>query len=333
MTFFLIIFQTIAVLTIIPTVLALFYNKSWWIRVCDFPRLQIIFFQAVAIIGLLVFMQDFDIANVILTGITFFALVTQIIYVFPYLSIVKKEVPDYNDKDGLRFSLMVSNVLMSNRKSQKLIELVRHYQPSIFLAVETDQWWKEQLDVLDEHYTFRKKVPIDNTYGMLLFSKLPLTNLSVEYIIEAGVPSIHADVVLDESFVFKLRCIHPEPPAPSEADTSRPRDRELVLLAKKIKQNPAPYIVIGDLNDVAWSDTSYKFERISELKDPRKGRGFYNTFNAKLPFFRWALDHVFMSELFEVIKLKRLPFVNSDHFPVYLEVGVNPTKKDGFNLV
>ncbi|MFP4471274.1 MAG: endonuclease/exonuclease/phosphatase family protein, partial [Bacteroidales bacterium] len=178
-----------------------------------------------------------------------------------------------------------------------------------------------QLDVITDHYPHHIKYPLDNTYGMLLYSRLPLENGKIEYLIKKNVPSIHADVRA-ENFTFKLACLHPEPPAPEEAQTSLPRDRELVVMARKIKETPGPWVVIGDFNDVAWSDTSYKFRSISKLKDPRKGRGFYNTFNAKHPIMRWALDHIFLSHHFKVIEMRRLPYIGSDHFPIYLKCAV-----------
>jgi hypothetical protein len=70
-----------------------------------------------------------------------------------------------------------------------------------------------------------------------------------------------------DGFQFTLRCLHPEPPTPNEAATSGPRDRELIKVAQVIRDNPHPHIVLGDLKDVAWSDTSYAFEKISRLKE------------------------------------------------------------------
>ena len=74
--------------------------------------------------------------------------------------------------------------------------------------------------------------------------------------------------------------VHPEPPSPTEADSSLPRDAELVLLGREIANEARPVIVAGDLNDVAWSRTSRLFRRLSGLIDPRVGRGFYNSFHA-----------------------------------------------------
>jgi endonuclease/exonuclease/phosphatase (EEP) superfamily protein YafD len=284
----------------------------------DFPRLQIILLQIISVCGLLLIEATLSWTNGILAAITLLALVIQFTYIFPYLPFAKKEVPDQKSSSDKTISIMISNVLMDNRESNALLKLVTQYQPDVFLAIETNEWWAGQLDTLQEHYPHHIKCPMDNTYGMLLYSRFPLENGKIDHLIKKHVPSIHADVHA-ENFTFKLSCLHPEPPAPEEADTSNPRDRELVLMAHKINKTPGPWAVIGDFNDVAWSDTSNRFVRISNLKDPRKGRGFYNSYHAKYLFMRWALNHVFVSDHFNMIEMKRLPYFGSDHFPIYLK--------------
>ncbi|MFW5707448.1 MAG: endonuclease/exonuclease/phosphatase family protein [Bacteroidota bacterium] len=211
---------------------------------------------------------------------------------------------------------------MSNRKSSKLKEHISRYSADIVLLVETDQWWKNEMDPVMSEYPYSVKVPLENTYGMLLYSKKPLNNTKVEYLIKKDVPSIHTEVEIDDCKI-SLSCLHPEPPAPTEADTSRPRDKELVVVAKKIKDLTLPCIALGDLNDVAWSDTSTQFTRISKMRDPRKGRGFFNTYNAKYPLLSWALDHVFLSNTFTVTELEKLSKIGSDHYPIYIKCGIN----------
>ncbi len=85
-----------------------------------------------------------------------------------------------------------------------------------------------------------------------------------------------------------------------------------------------PVIVLGDFNDVAWSSTTSLFRKVSRLLDPRIGRGFYNTFNAKNVLMRWPLDHLFISEEFRIKVLERADHIKSDHFPMYTELTFEP---------
>ena len=89
-----------------------------------------------------------------------------------------------------------------------------------------------------------------------------------------------------------------------------------------------PTIVAGDLNDVAWSPTSELFVRLSGLLDPRTGRGFYNSYNAKSRLFRYPLDHVFHSKHFKLVRLERCPPIGSDHFPILIELQYVPGAED-----
>ena len=49
-----------------------------------------------------------------------------------------------------------------------------------------------------------------------------------------------------------------------------------------------------------------------------------NTYNANNPIFRFPLDHVFHSNHFKLFRLRRLDKVGSDHFPVLIELNLEP---------
>jgi endonuclease/exonuclease/phosphatase (EEP) superfamily protein YafD len=111
---------------------------------------------------------------------------------------------------------------------------------------------------------------------------------------------------------------------PNYNPRSTERDAELLIIGREMKQKQVPAVVLGDLNDVAWSQTNDLFRATSGLLDPRIGRGFYHTFNAKWPLIRFPLDHFFHSRHFRLVDFRRLPKFGSDHFPVYIKLSFEP---------
>jgi endonuclease/exonuclease/phosphatase (EEP) superfamily protein YafD len=159
---------------------------------------------------------------------------------------------------------------------------------------------------------------------MLLYSRLPLEDARLDFLIEDDIPSMQATVRLASGERVWLNGLHPRPPVPGESEGSEARDAELVVVAKRVQGATRPVVVFGDLNDVAWSRTTRLFQKLSRLVDPRKGRGFFGTFPARYPFLRCPLDHVFHSADFRLVALRLLPNVGSDHLPVYVELSLEP---------
>lgn len=317
--------QLLAGLVIFATFWALIPRFEWWFRVADFPRNQLIFLGVLALIGLVVYQRYDTMLDISLLALLVIALAMQLYMVLPYTRLWKKQVQTAEDKpDAYRVTLLVSNVLTPNENKQALIDLVHQHQPDILLTLETDQKWQDALSVIEPDYPYTVKVPLDNLYGMHLYSKLELIDPQVKFLVIDDIPSIHTRVRLKMGKVIWLYCLHPMPPSPTEADKSVTRDAELLMVGRHINQNDQIVIVAGDLNDVAWSHTTRMFQRISGLLDPRIGRYFINTFHAGYPFLRWALDHVFHSNYFTFVSMKRMPNIGSDHFPVLTTLQYEP---------
>ena len=296
-------------------------RDEWWFRGADFPRLQILAVGLLAFVLMIVWDAAWDFAReLILIGLIA-ALAFQLKMVLPYTFFWKKQVKKVRasqwDPDK-QISLMVSNVLTPNTQYHLLIALIQKHQPDLVLTLETDQTWQNELSVIEPDYPYRVAVPLDNLYGMHLYSRLKLTETEVKFILSDEIPSIHTRVTLASGNQVQLYCLHPKPPSPTEAKDSTLRDAELLIVGDQIQDLDQSCIVMGDLNDVAWSRTTRLFQRISGLLDPRVGRHFVNTFHADYPLLRWSLDHVFHSTDFALVHMERLPHIGSDHFPVYV---------------
>jgi len=242
-------------------------------------------------------------------------------WILPYTRLFPEEVKSAAKTDIQRIiKIMAANVLTPNRNAKGLIELVRENAPDILVTLESDAWWQAKLDALEPDYPFTIKCPLDNLYGMHVYSKLQLTDSRIDYLVEPDVPSIHALVSLPSGQQIRVHFLHPAPPSPTENEQSLARDAELIIVAKSVAGTDLPVIVTGDLNDVAWSETTRLFRKISGLLDPRVGRGMFNTFHANYWFIRWPLDHLFHSKHFSLSYMRRLRGFGSDHFPLLTEL-------------
>ncbi len=303
------------------TLLPFIKNEYWIFRICEYPRLQKLFLTFVCIAlwlasGLIKELYDIAIFGLLNVNVLYL-----LYLIFPFTIFASKQIQNVKTEfEANSISVMMANVYQDNSNYEGFLQEVHLNKPDVLLLVETNSKWDQATQQLNEEYPFCVKIPLENTYGMLLFSKLKLVESSIEYLVKDEIPSIHTKIVLKNDVQFQLFAVHPEPPVPNENPSSLDRDKELLLIAELAKKSSLPVIVIGDLNDVAWSYTTELFLKMSGLLDPRRGRGFFNTFNAHYPFMRFPLDHAFFSADWKLKQIKRLKNHDSDHFPMLLKL-------------
>ncbi|MGE0312712.1 MAG: endonuclease/exonuclease/phosphatase family protein [Lautropia sp.] len=356
MTLLSFLFVVTSGLVVIATLAPFSRRKEWWVRGWEFPRLQIAV-AALVLSALLAWREQLAgplsvPLQVVLAG----CFLWQLAWILPYTRLTRREVRQSRivrrrassattragvataglhagdasgavapadvapaDAEG-RLRLMSVNVLMRNRAADRLLGLVERVDPDVLITLESDAWWERRLDTLDARYPHACKCPLDNRYGMHVYSRLAFETAETRFLIEPGVPSMRLTIRLVGGERVRLNVVHPTPPSPTERETSRQRDAELVMVGLEVVGLDMPVVVAGDLNDVAWSRTTRRFRKISGLLDPRRGRGMFNTFHADWPGLRWPLDHVFHSSHFALAEIRRLPPIGSDHFPILVDL-------------
>ena len=311
----------LSVFLIIATLIPLIRHDFWIFRVFEYPRLQ----KLVINITVLIIVIALSFGTELRFKVILVPLLLNCLYllyqIYPFTTFAKKQIiATKNPSEETRLRLLIANVFQDNKDSEAYHNLINQCNPDVILMVETNTWWQKEMDALEKFYPFQIKVPLENTYGMLLYSKLNLIDAEVHYLVENDIPSIEVNVELRNGKQVKLYCLHPRPPVPQENPQSTERDKEILLVAKKARECELPVVVAGDLNDVAWSYTTELFSKVSGLLDPRRGRGFYNSFNAKYLFLRFPLDHIFCSTAFSLANIARKARCGSDHFPVFVEL-------------
>ncbi len=304
------------------TALALIETDEWWIRVLDFPRPQ---FASVLAAALLVLWASSFRARfpTLVSAASVAALIWQIWLIVPYTPLWPAQMVAATgcDRDR-RVRFLLANVRQDNRNAEPLLALARDLDPDVILLTEIDPWWEQAVSTLRDSHPETVLKPLSNTYGIGLYSRLPLRGAEIRYLLKDYVPSIRTRVALADGTDFSMWAVHPAPPRPGD-DTDE-RDAELLLVAKEVEDTDRPAVVGGDLNDVAWSSTTTLFQEVSGLLDPRIGRALYATFNAEWPLLKWPLDHLFASREWMLGEFRRLDDIGSDHFPILVELCHQP---------
>lgn len=306
-------------------------SAVWWIRIFDFPRIQIAALTLLSLILAFIFLDfkwEFKLPLLIILAVI---LVYQLQFVLVYTPLYRTQAKNSNKPlaDNC-FTFLDANVRMENDDKERFQARVKKYNPDFILINEPDRAWADSLVNLDVDYPHSVKYPLENTYGMILLSKLPLTESNVNFLVENDVPSIFTKITLPSGNKIDFYGVHPKPPRPGSH--THERDTELLIIGKKIRYSKNPTIVAGDLNDVGWSVTSKLFRKYSGLVDPREGRGLYNTYNVFVPLLRYPLDHIFYSKEFGLLTLEKLEEIGSDHFPLLIGLNYEPDEDNAEGL-
>lgn len=320
----------LAAAVIIVSLLSAIESNRWWIRVWDFPRLAI-FTLGIVLASSMLFISVPG--RMLLAPLTAIAMAYQLWSIFPYtpFASVQAQAAQVSDETRARdcIRILSINIYMHNRDYDRTLALIDEIEPDVLLLMEVDGEWAEAMQPALERFETRFDAPLENEYGKILATNLRVESGHIINLTQPGTPSVHAVLETRGGRRFRLAALHPRPPIPGE-DTEA-RDAELVIAARMVDTSDLPALVFGDFNDVGWSHTSRVARGIGGYVDPRIGRGFYATFPASWPVFRWPLDHVFFTEQFALSEIRVERNVGSDHRPVYAEICLAPELGEALN--
>ncbi len=305
----------LSILLIIGVFLSLIKNDFWIYKILEYPRLQKLVMVILVLGCWLLFWPLEKLFHQVLFATLCLSLIYLVYKIGPYTIFYKKEVLRVKPAGkGNEIKIFAANVLQTNTEYQRLLLQIKNADPDIIYLLETNKDWEQAMKELEMDYPYCITEPLENTYGLLFYSRFKFVNGQINYLVKNDIPSVEAVIVLPSGQQVKLWGLHPEPPVPGENLYSTAKDKELMKVALKAKEEKLPVIVFGDLNDVAWSHTTELFRKVSGLLDPRRGRGFYSTFSAHHWFIRYPLDYIFCSSEFGLVEMKRMPKNGSDHF-------------------
>jgi endonuclease/exonuclease/phosphatase (EEP) superfamily protein YafD len=130
--------------------------NSWWIRMLDFPRLQIGIISLLVLAALLVLFRKRHPADYLAVLIALAALAYHAWKLVPY-------TPPHSTMavgiercaPGAQWKVLSANVQMTSHHPGALLQIVRHADPDLFLAMETNERWDRALSVLGDQMPYQ----------------------------------------------------------------------------------------------------------------------------------------------------------------------------------
>lgn len=214
-----------------------------------------------------------------------------------------------------------------DRDAGRLLAWLRAADPDLVCLTEYDPPALAALSPLLDSYRFNTIVVREDRFGMAIFSRLPVSDSWVGPMESFGVPVINVGL---ESGALGLWLVHPVPP--KTPDQQESRDTMLRRLAGRIRSEPRPVLVVGDMNT---TERIAAFDDLlaAGLVDARIGRGWEPSWPAfklhRRSLLSWLfglpfaipIDHVLASPRIPVLRRTLGPPFGSDHLPILLEIG------------
>lgn len=307
------------------SILPLFDSDAWWVRYPTFPALQIAAAMVVVAVLLMLWRGWSGWIGIVglLAGIAI-----QADRLSPYLapavfSRPAPTVPGGSCAPQDRVRVLEVNVQRTNRHDHALLDMIRAINPDIVWFQEVNGWWEKELSALQETLPYDVADVQENYFGVHLYSKLKLSDTSVQDLTNSNDPSVFATATLASGRRLRLYAIHPRPPLIGQSTAER--DGQLAATALAAHDDILPHVVLGDLNSVPWAAEIARLKAIGRVEDPRVGRGLFVTWNAERTLAKWPLDHILPGPGIVLSSMRVMPAFGSDHMPLLADLCMSGT--------
>lgn len=241
------------------------------------------------------------------------------ISLMPVLPYVPSRSANANAAPGAT-ALTLASVNVSYRQfsARRLLDGLAATAPDVVLVVEFTPHAAEVLAALDERYAYSYKLPAEGPYGIAVWSRYELEAPTTFLL--GRVPAIEARVHTPGG-AFTFLGVHLS--APTTPRRAAQRNDELALLAAHRLRITGPVVVAGDFNVTPYSPFYSDWLTASGLTDTRRGRTLSVSWPTLLPIAGIPIDHVAVNADFDIVRHRRLPNFDSDHYGVLADLALH----------
>lgn len=234
-----------------------------------------------------------------------------------------KDTPASPTRSALK--IVYANVLTENTDPAPLLALIARESPDLVAVVEVNARWDIDLrQALRETHPHRFAQPSEDNFGLALYSRLPLSDQSVEYLASPDFASLAATL---QTSAGDVRLLLTHPPPPGDTAHTRIRNRQIMGIADWLPPitEDASSVILGDFNATPWCPPLAELRGRARLELASTRHSLYPaTWPARVPQLRIPLDHVLTRGRLRTLDFRVGPDIGSDHFPLIVDLGLSP---------
>ena len=280
---------------------------SWSWRLDLFAHFRVVYTWMLALLGLGFLWRK----QRALAGVALVFFVVNFVTLWPYLVLPAAKPASAK---GQHLKVFHANVLVLNTEFERVQQQIGDENPDIVALAELTPGWFKALEPLQKTYPYFVRNHSGDRFGLGIWSKLPMTGEAI-YLGAGARCSVLAHLTLGTK-PLTLLYTHPWPPA--KAAWVAEQRRQLAAVAERIKAEPGPKLLLGDLNATPWSYLFRKLEHDSGLRDTERDGGIAFTWPAQLPI-RIPIDHCLASPELLVVSRRAGRTTGSDHLPLIVD--------------
>jgi endonuclease/exonuclease/phosphatase (EEP) superfamily protein YafD len=304
-----------AVLTVLFSVLTAIDTRQHYVELFSHFRLQ---YLVVSLLLLIVFAVR---RRAIYSLLLIVAFTINASFVLPWYDLPLYDPPLYDNSQAAtgdtRLKFLYANVLSTNRDHERLLDLISSERPDVILLQEVSTHWLAALQTLEADYPFSYSAAREDNFGIAIWSRLPLAAATHVDSPPLGYPTIIATTRIGGT---DLTIISTHPMIPLGRDNFGARNVQLQSVTELVAQASGEVLLSGDLNASVWDRHYRHFEKITGLRNARRGKGILPTWPTFMRPAMIPIDHVLVSSRIGITDIKTGPRIGSDHLPLIVTV-------------
>lgn len=249
----------------------------------------------------------------------------------PWSFVLRDSIPVQFRSSESTVTVLSWNVWLENFLGEEIADVIRDADADIVVLIEVNHATAELLEPLRDSgiYSSVYWAPAWNSGGMVVFSKLPNTQIEKYILPVTGTHGAEVSVAADERHPeFRLLAVHTR--SPTSFQRSLQRDRQFQALAEWSKSQTSAAAVIGDLNVTPWSPAYGDLLLNGELTDSRSGFGYCASWPSFLGRFGIPIDHLLTNACCKAVERCVLPTApGSDHRPIMATLYLSRWQDEG----